>query len=121
MRRNWNCAGATALPSIFSSLQPVSTSSESGVEAAEVILVRRVRIGIGEEVTVQSDLGVGAIICIDPVDSRALDLAVVGRISAAAVGIVGGKDLDDVAVFVLDAARAGYEIRALRRHSGPAG
>ena len=57
-----------------------------GVEAAYIILVRSVRIGIGEQIAVQPDLRVGAVVCIDPVYRCALDLASVGGIAAAAVG-----------------------------------
>lgn len=89
-----------------------------GVEAAYIILVRSVRIGIGEQIAVQPYLGVGAVVCIDPVYCCALDLAAVGRIAAAAFGIVGREDLGDIAVGVFYAAGAGDEICTLQAALG---
>ncbi len=85
-----------------------------GVEAAYIILVRSVRIGIGEQIAVQPYLGVGAVVCIDPVYRCTLDLAAVGRISAAAFRIVGREDLGNIAVGILNAACAGDEICTLQ-------
>ena len=92
-----------------------------GVHAAYEVLVGGVGVGVGEQVAVLPDLGVNAVVCIDPVYRRALDLAAVCGISAAAVGIVGCQDFGDIAVFVLHAAGAGDEVRTLKTALGTAG
>src|SRR5699024_1162890 len=78
----------------------------AGVEAVQEILVAGVGIGVGEQVVVQTDLGVHGGGGVHPVDGGALHLAAVGGITAPAVGIVGGKDLGDIAVFILGTAGA---------------
>ena len=64
-----------------------------GIQAVEEVLVGAVGLGIGKEIVVQPDLGVGTVVRIDPVDRGALDLAAVRRVAAAAVRIVLAEDL----------------------------
>ena len=84
------------------------------IETAYIILVRRIRVGIGEQIAVQPYLGVGAVIGIDPMYRCTLDLAAVGRIAASAFGIVDGEYFDCIAVVIFDAAGAFYKIRPLQ-------
>ena len=58
-----------------------------GIDAVKEILVLSVRLGIAEQIVIESDLCVNCGGGIDPVNGRALDLAPVGRISAAALGV----------------------------------
>ena len=57
-----------------------------GIDAVKEVLVRAVRLRITEQIVVETNLGVDRGVCVDPVDGRALDLAPVGRITAAALG-----------------------------------
>ena len=84
-----------------------------GVHAGKEILVRAVGCGVAEQLAVNTHLGVQRGRGVDPVDRRALNLAAVGGIAARRVRVVLGVDLDDVAIFILLAARAGDEVRAL--------
>ena len=89
-----------------------------GVHAGKEILVRAVGCGVAEQLAVNTHLGVQRGRGVDPVDRRALNLAAVGGIAARRVRVVLGVDLDDVAVFILLAARAGDEVRALEAALG---
>ena len=84
-----------------------------GVQAVQEVLVRPVRLRIGEEIIIEPHLRVGAVVGVHPVDGGALDLAAVGGIAAAALGIVLAENLGDLAGLVLHAAGAGDQIRAL--------
>ncbi len=63
-----------------------------GVQAVQEVLVRAVGRGVGEQVVVQADLGVHGVLRVHPVDRRALDLAAVGGVAAAGVGVIGRID-----------------------------
>ena len=84
-----------------------------GIDAVKEVLVRAVRLRITEQIVVETNLGVDRGVCVDPVDGRALDLAPVGRITAAPLGVILAVDLRHTAVGVLLAAGAGDQIRAL--------
>ena len=75
-----------------STLQPVSTSRESGFRQSRKSLSARVGLGIGRRGCrtrrTSASTAVGGV---HPVDRRALDLAAVGGIAAAAVGIVARR------------------------------
>lgn len=84
-----------------------------GIHAGKEVLIRAVGRRVAEQLAVNAHLGIERGRGIDPVDRRTLDLAAVGGIAARGVRVVLGVDLDDVAVFVLLAARAGDEVCAL--------
>ena len=84
-----------------------------GVEVLKEILVLTIGIRIGEEVVIESDLRIGAVSGIDPVNGRALDLAAVCGVAAAAFGVILAVDFLYAAVGVLGAAGAGDEICTL--------
>ena len=67
-----------------------------------------------EQVLVQPDLGIHGGLGVHPVDGGTLDLAAVGRIAAAGLGIIGGQDLGDVAVLIGVVAGAGDQVSALQ-------
>ena len=92
-----------------------------GVHALDIILAVALGIFVGEEVGIEAHLGVRAAVRVHPVQRRALDLASVGRVAAAAFGIVGREDLDDIAVLVPAIARAADQIRALQAALGAVG
>ena len=52
-----------------------------GVQASQVVLVCCIGIGIVEQVGVLTDLGVHAVVCVNPMDGCALDLTAIGRIT----------------------------------------
>ena len=89
-----------------------------GVQASQEILAGGIGIGIVEEVVVLTHFGVQTVVGIHPVDGGTLDLAAVGRIAAAGLGIVGGQNLGDVAVFVGDTAGALNEVSTLQTALG---
>ena len=84
------------------------------VQAVEEVLVRAVGLGVGEEVLIQAHLGVDRCFAVDPVDRRALDLAAVGGVAAAGIGVIRRVNFLDAAVGGLLAAGAGDEIRTLQ-------
>ena len=92
-----------------------------GVKIVKEVLVCTVGIGVGEEVIVKTDLAVNSSVAVYPVDSSALDLASVGGIAAAAVGIVLAEDFDNITLIVLYTACAGDEICTLQSALGTAG
>ena len=78
----------------------------------------RLKMAVGihslEQILVLTDFGVHSGFGIHPVDGGTLDLAAVGGIAAAGLGILGGQNLDDVAVFVGVVAGAGDEVCTLQ-------
>ena len=92
-----------------------------GIQAVQEVLVRPVGVGVGEEVVVEPDLGVQSGGGVHPVEGRALDLAAIGGVAAPALGVIGGQDLGDIAVLVLDAAGAGDEVGAFQAALGAIG
>ena len=82
-----------------------------GVEIVEDVLAfcEVVGIGLGEELVVEADFGGDGVGGRDPVHGR-LDLAAVGGVAAAAGGIVGAVDFDDVAGCVFHDALGGDEV-----------
>ena len=86
------------------------------IDAVKEVFIGAVRLRIGEEILIQTDFRIDAGGSINPVNGSTLDLAPVGRISAATVGIVFGIDLNDVAVFILLTAGCGNEVSAFQTH-----
>ena len=84
------------------------------VQAVEEVFVRAVGLRVGEEVFVQTNLGVNGSLAVNPVNGCALDLAAVGRVAAAGIGVIRRVNFLDAAVGGLLAAGAGDEIRALQ-------
>ena len=85
-----------------------------GVQAGQEVLVCGIGICIVKEVAVLTNLSLCTVVGIHPVNGSALDLPAVSGIAAPGLGIVGSQHLDDLAVFVLDAAGAGNQICALQ-------
>ena len=77
-------------------MAPSQNLQRVGVEIREDVLAFRdvVGIGLGEELVVEADLGGDGMGGRNPVHGG-LDLAAVGRVAAAARGIVGAVHLDD--------------------------
>ena len=92
-----------------------------GIQAVHKVLACCIGLCISEEVGVEANLSVGAVVCINPMDGSALDLAAVGGISAVGLGVVGAENLGDVAIGVLHTAGAGDEVSALQTALGAAG
>ncbi len=78
-----------------------------GIEIAEDVLAffDVAGIGLGEELVVEADFSGDGVRGRNPVHGG-LDLAAVGRVAAAAGGIVGAVHLDDVAVGIFHDAAA---------------
>ena len=88
------------------------------IHAVEEVLVATVGVSVEEEVVVQANLCVHSGVGVCPMDGSALDLATVGGIAATGLGVIGSENLDDVAVFVLDATGATDEVCALQAALG---
>lgn len=97
----------------FLNLAAVEHFKRVGVHALDVIFIGGIGILVAEQIAVKPYLSVGAIVRIDPMDGRTLDLAAVSRIAATALGVVCCEYLCDIAVCVLYAACAFDEICAL--------
>jgi len=72
-----------------------------GVQAGDEILACGIGIGIIKQIGILSDLCIAAVVRIYPVDGGTLNLATVSGIAALGIGVVGGKNFYDIAVFVL--------------------
>lgn len=92
------------------------------VQTVEEVFVRAVGLRVGEEVFVQTNLGINGSLAVNPVNGCALDLAAVGRVAAAGIGVIRRVNFLDAAVGGLLAARCQVMRYApFRRHSGPLG
>ena len=85
-----------------------------GVHAGQEILAGSIGIRIIKKIGVLADLSIGTGLGIHPMDGGTLDLPAIGGVAALGLGIIGGQNLGDVAVFVLDAAGAGDQISTLQ-------
>ncbi len=92
-----------------------------GVHASKEILASGIWIGIVKQVAVLTNLSIGTVAGIHPVNGSAFDFPAVSRITATGFGIVGCQHFHHIAVFVGNAAGAPDEVSTFQAALGAIG